>query len=202
MIDPDTGRLLRAFFERDPASCARELIGTEFRWDGSAGIVVETEAYAEIGDEACHTFFRPSARRFVETHPAGTAYVYLNYGMYWLTNVLLKNPETGDRGFVLLRALEPVTGAGAMRDRRGRDRLTDLCSGPGKLSMALGITGDAHGTSLVSGEDRGFFHPGESGDRIEVLADRRVGISRSRALAWRFLAADNPHVSVRHGGVR
>ena len=178
----------------------------EFRWDGCSGIVVETEAYAEIGDEACHTFFRPSARRFVEEHPAGTAYVYLNYGMYWLTNVLVKNPLNGHRGFVLLRALQPVHGCDVMRERRGRDRLTDLCSGPGKLSMALGITGDHHGINLVDDEteSRGFFRsiPSKNGPQRGVLADRRIGISRSQELAWRFLADDNAHVSVRFGRVK
>lgn len=204
-------RLERQFFERDPVTCARELIGMEFRWGDCAGIVVETEAYAEIGDEACHTFFRPSARKFVEAHPAGTAYVYLNYGMYWLTNVLVKEPDTGNRGFVLLRALEPSVGIERMRARRSRDRWKDLCSGPGKLSMALGITGQDHGLSLVD-PDRGgpcreasspkgfYLNPSESPARVE--ADRRIGISRSRDLAWRFLAAGNPHVSVSPGKVR
>ncbi|MCB1232129.1 MAG: DNA-3-methyladenine glycosylase [Verrucomicrobiae bacterium] len=194
--------LSRDFFERDPVVCARELIGKTLKWDGCAGIVVETEAYAEIGDEACHTFFRPSARTFVASHPAGTAYVYLNYGMYWLTNVLVKNPENGDRGFVLIRALEPVEGLATMRERRGREKPRDLCSGPGKLSMALGITGDHHGSCLVgagsSAKARGFFHA----PSIAVIADRRIGISRSQALPWRFLAEGNAHVSVPFGRVR
>ena len=129
--------LERSFFERDVLSCARELIGAIFRWNDCAGVVVETEAYSEHGDEACHTFFRPSARAFVESHDPGAAYVYMNYGMYWLTNVLVKNPETGERGFVLLRGLEPVSGFRKMRRRRNKDRERDLCSGPGKLSMAL-----------------------------------------------------------------
>ena len=199
----------RSFFERDPVVCARELIGVEFRWGNCAGIVVETEAYAEKDDEACHTFFRPSAREFVEKHPAGTAYVYLNYGMYWLTNVLVKNPKTGDRGFVLLRALEPSHGIGQMRERRNRDRERDLCSGPGKLSMALGINGDHHGQSLTEATsadqtraERGFFPRKAARGKIAVKADRRIGISRSQELAWRFLAEGNPHVSVPFGKAR
>lgn len=205
-------QLGRSFFERDPVDCARELVGLEFRWDGCSGIVVETEAYAETGDEACHTFFRPSAREFVETHPAGTAYVYLNYGMYWLTNVLVKNSATGDRGFVLLRALDPRGGRAIMKRRRGKERDRDLCSGPGKLSMALGIHGDHHGSSLVDSdreEERGFYHPATSETIQEarpggliVSADRRVGISRSRDLPWRFLVPGSPHVSVALGKAR
>lgn len=202
----------RSFFERDPVDCARELVGMEFRWGNCSGIVVETEAYAEVGDEACHTFFRPSARDFVASHPAGTAYVYLNYGMYWLTNVLVKNPDTGDRGFVLLRALEPRRGQGLMRRRRRKERDRDLCSGPGKLSMALGIHGDHHGTSLVEAEKpgparRGFFTPDGTGSGTSVSgwkveADRRIGINRSQELAWRFLVPGNPHVSVALGKAR
>ena len=108
---------------------------------------METEAYAEQGDEACHTFFRPSARAFVNSHEAGAAYVYLNYGMYWLTNVLIK--EGDNKGFVLIRALEPLDGIAEMETRRARKKPTELCSGPGKLSMALGITGEDHGLSLI-----------------------------------------------------
>ncbi len=193
MVDPVSGRLTRAFFERDPVLCARDLIGAEFRWGRCAGLVVETEAYAEIGDEACHTFFRPSARAFVENHPAGTAYIYLNYGVHWLTNILVKNPVDGNRGFVLLRALEPLSGIDEMRVRRNRERCTDLCSGPGKLSGAFGIVGDHHGASLVGPPDGPGFVAREI--RFQIISDRRVGISRSRELRWRFLAEGNPHLS-------
>ena len=190
-IDP-AAVLGREFFLRAPTVCARELIGMEFRWEGCSGIVVETEAYSEIGDEACHTFFRPGARRFVETHEAGAAYVYFNYGMYWLTNVLTKDAATGERGFVLLRALRPVSGLEQMRGRRGRERDLDLCSGPGKLSMALGITGEHHGQDLVSG-GRGFVNPSEGS--TEVVEDVRVGISRAKDLPWRYLARGSRWVS-------
>ena len=91
-----------------PLECARALIGCELSWNDCAGLIVETEAYAVINDEACHTFSRPSTRAFVERHPAGTAYVYLNYGVHWLLNVLVKGgPEDG---IILIRALEPTRG--------------------------------------------------------------------------------------------
>ena len=141
------------FFRRDPVSCARELIGCVFEWDGCAGRIVETEAYAERGDEACHTFFRPSARRFVAEHGAGTAYVYLNYGMHWLFNVLVKGPH--GCGFVLFRALEPVSGVEGMSERRGTGKSEGLCSGPGKLTQAMGIGGDAHGRRFLGEGTRG-----------------------------------------------
>jgi DNA-3-methyladenine glycosylase len=140
-------QLDRFFFQRDPVTCARELIGCELVWKNCAGIIVETEAYAALNDEACHTFARPSARAFVEKHPSGTAYVYFNYGMYWLLNVLVKGGA--EDGFVLFRAIEPTRGLDAMHRRRVANRKTEnpqlkptaLCSGPGKLAMALGVDG-------------------------------------------------------------
>src|SRR4029077_16809602 len=103
-----TGRgemLGRDFFERDPLSCARDLVGCELNWNSCAGVIVETEAYNAIGDEACHCFVRPSTRAFVERNHAGAAYVYFNYGVHWMLNVLVKGKENG---FVLIRALEPT----------------------------------------------------------------------------------------------
>lgn len=190
-------KLTRSFFERPPLICARELIGMTFRWKSCTGIVVETEAYAEHGDEACHTFVRPSARQFVAKNAAGTAYVYLNYGMYWLTNVLCKDPESGDCGFVLLRALDPSDGLVAMRKRRNRKLEKDLCSGPGKLSQALGIAGSDHGKNLTAPVRRfrgGFYETGDD-SLFEVVADRRIGISKAQELEWRFLMAGNSCVS-------
>ncbi len=181
----------RAFFQRAPEVCARELIGKVLHWKGCSGVIVETEAYAEHGDEACHTFFRPSARKFVADHDAGAAYVYLNYGMYWLTNVLIK--DGASNGFVLIRALEPRDGLEIMRQRRSKERTRDLCSGPGKLSMALGITGTDHGRTLVEDPQIGFAH----GSEPEVIADVRIGISKSIHVPWRFLAKDSEFVSVK-----
>ncbi len=171
------------FFERDPVACARELIGCTFQWRGGAGRIVETEAYAEEGDPACHTFFRKGAREFVATHPAGTAYVYLNYGVHWLFNVLVKPPGGGPGGFVLLRALEPLAGIDEMRARRGRV-VPDpqLCAGPGRLTRALGIDGSAHGTAFLGAPESGI----RLGLPVVPAAGPRIGISRAVALPWRF----------------
>jgi DNA-3-methyladenine glycosylase len=168
------------FFHRDPVSCARDLIGCHFEWDGCGGRIVETEAYAADEDPACHTFFRPSARSFVAEYPAGTAYVYLNYGVHWLFNLLIKG--SGGAGFVLIRALEPTRGLAAMRRRRRKTRLEELCSGPGKLTQALGIGEAAHGTSLFSKNSRRICRAASA----EVVADSRIGISRGKELPWRF----------------
>src|SRR6476660_2627434 len=113
----ERGEMLgRDFFQRDPVSCARDLIGCELIWSSCGGVIVETEAYNAIGDEACHCFVRPSARAFVERNHAGAAYVYFNYGVHWMLNVLVKGKEDG---FVLIRALEPRRGISLMNKRRG-----------------------------------------------------------------------------------
>ncbi len=186
----------RSFFQRDPVTCARELVGCELVWKGCAGIVVETEAYAAVNDEACHTFARPSARAFIERHEAGAAYVYFNYGMYWLLNVLIKGGA--EDGFVLFRAIEPTRGIAAMTRRRTlkieNPKPAALCSGPGKLAMALGVDGRDHGRDLCRARTIGFrpaLLP------VEAVADVRVGISKAAHLPWRFLARESRYVS--HG---
>jgi len=181
-----------AFFERSPVQCARELIGCRFVWRGCVGRIVETEAYAAVGDPACHTFFRPSARDFVARHPAGTAYVYLNYGVHWMFNVLVKGPE--GEGFVLFRALEPIAGLARMRRRRGVEIPVALCSGPGKLTRALGIDGKIHGRQFLGCKTTGILAADREGPQA-VVADRRIGIRKGRALPWRFLGAESPFVS-------
>lgn len=188
------------FFERDVLTVARDLIGTELIWHGCSGLIVETEAYAAEGDAACHTYGRPSAREFVQKQPPGTAYVYLNYGVYWLFNLLVKGG--GRDGLILIRALEPRQGIAAMQQRRNKLKPTELCSGPGKLGVALGITGEHHGT-IMSGRGK----PAGCGLRaasegLSVVSDIRVGISHAVDFPWRFLAADHPHVSVPLGKVK
>ena len=192
--------LPRSFFQRDPLTCARELVGCELVWDACAGLVVETEAYYAQGDEAAHTFFRPSARAFVANHRPGAAYVYFNYGMYWLFNVLVKD-GTAD-GFVLIRALQPTRGIPAMRRRRfpkTRDNGASkprppeaLCSGPGKLTIAMGIDGQDHGADLCVNPKRCFRT--QAGNDFQCVSDLRIGITKSADLPWRFLAAGNPFV--------
>lgn len=192
MLSPD-------FFQRDVITVARDLIGVELVWGPCSGIIVETEAYAVHGDEACHTASRPSAREFVETKPPGTAYVYLNYGMYWLFNLLVKGG--GQDGLILIRALEPLQGIEEMKQRRGKARLQDLCSGPGKLAQALGIYGTDHGTIMV-GRDKAKTVGLRRAKDYAVIDDVRVGISKALDFRWRFLAHEHPHVSVAHGKVK
>ncbi|MEO8351030.1 MAG: DNA-3-methyladenine glycosylase [Chthoniobacteraceae bacterium] len=186
----------RTFFQRDPVTCARELIGCELIWKRCAGIVVETEAYAALNDEACHTFVRPSARAFVKSKRSGTAYVYFNYGMHWLLNVLVKGGA--EDGFVLIRALEPTRGLDLMARRRWKGRtaparpLRALCSGPGKLALALGVDRRDHGRDLCRNATIGFRPPAAP---IEIVTDIRIGISKAAHLPWRFLMRENEFVS-------
>jgi len=187
-----TGRsemLGKDFFRRDPLSCARDLIGCELIWGSCGGVIVETEAYNAIGDEACHCFVRPSARAFVERNHAGAAYVYFNYGVHWMLNVLVKGRENG---FVLIRALEPTRGIALMRRRRDVHNVYRLCSGPGKLTQALAITGRHDETDLCSDENHCFRKPAVS---IDVVVDERIGIRLSADLPWRFTLRDSVHVS-------
>ena len=191
-----------AFFQRDVVEVARDLVGTELVWHECSGIIVETEAYAAEGDPACHTATRPSAREFMKSRPPGSAYVYFNYGMYWLFNLLVKGGERD--GLILVRALDPRRGIEVMQQRRQREKLHELCSGPGKLALALAIDGKHHGTPLV-----GKQRPAGCGLRAsaptnshEVLSDVRVGISQAADYPWRFLAKDNRHVSVPYGRVK
>ncbi len=185
-----SSEIIRAkFFQRDPLSCARDLVGCELNWESCAGVIVETEAYNAIGDEASHCFVRPSARAFVERNRPGAAYVYFNYGVHWMLNVLVKGEENG---FVLIRALEPTRGIALMRRRRGIHELHRLCSGPGKLTQALAITGRDHEMDLCADEQHCFK---SARRRVEVVADERIGIQRSAHFPWRFTVRDSAYVS-------
>ena len=189
---PAGRRWTESDFQTTPVKCATKMIGTEFRWDNTGGIVVETEAYAEFGDEACHTFVRNAAREFVRDQPPGTIYAYLNYGVHWLFNVLTKHKTSN--GFVLIRAIEPTVGIDEMRVRRKKEKLKDLCSGPGKLTQAMGIGPDCHCDSIVDETPnvvRGFF--GEPSGK--VIADTRIGITKAADFKWRFLLKDSRYVS-------
>lgn len=189
------------FFQRDVLTVARELVGVELVWNGCSGIIVETEAYAVEHDPACHTASRPSAREFVRSKPPGAAYVYFNYGMYWLFNLLVKGGERD--GLILIRALDPRKGLESMQSRRNREKARDLCSGPGKLAQALAIDGTYHGLPMVGkGRKAGCGLKSSVLPAHEIVSDIRVGISQAVDFPWRFLVRGNPHVSVPHGKVK
>jgi len=179
-----------SFFERDPLVCARELIGTELIWGRCSGIIVETEAYLTLNDEACHTFTRPSTRAFVERNPPGAIYIYFNYGVHWMLNLLVKGGERS--GLILIRALEPRRGIALMQERRAVKEIRRLCSGPGKLTQALDITSRHHEKSICAGP-RHCLLPRQ--EEVRVVADARIGISRSQDFPWRFTLRGSQFVS-------
>ena len=187
-----------SFFQIDPLQCAENLIGAELVWGKCAGIVVETEAYLVEGDEASHTFTRPSARAFVARNKPGAAYIYFTYGAHWMLNVLVKG---GPRdGLVLIRAIEPRRGLALMRRRRGVEKLRQLCSGPGKLTEALAITKRHHEIDLCADPAHCFRR--RPNDGVAVVADARIGISCAKDFPWRFTLRGSEFVSVpvRAGG--
>ena len=181
-----------SFFQCDPLICAREIVGTELVWGKCSGVVVETEAYLTLDDEACHTFTRPSTRAFVERNAAGTVYIYMNYGVHWMLNVLVKGGARS--GLILIRALEPRRGVSIMRARRRVDDVHRLCSGPGKLAQALDITKRHHEMNLCV--DTRYCFMREKDMDFRVVADPRIGISRARDFPWRFTLAGSPFLSI------
>ncbi len=188
-----------SFYDRPVVEVARDLVGCTVTHDGVTGRIVETEAYHDT-EPACHAHAGRTPRTEVLFGPPGRAYVYRSYGVHALLNAVCEPEGTG--AAVLIRALEPLTGLSAMRVRRGRTRIGDLASGPGKLTVALGIGLEHNGTTLLRGPVRIGPPPADRpAPAIEV--GRRIGISRAVELPWRFCAAGDAHVSSpRPPGVR
>jgi DNA-3-methyladenine glycosylase len=155
-------------------------------------VIVETEAYHEV-EPACHAFVGLTPRTRPLFEAPGIAYVYRSYGIHALLNVVVEAEGVG--AAVLIRALEPLTGADLMRERRGREPLTDLCSGPGKLTQALGIGLDLNATALLGGPIELGPPPPERSAPPPLVVGTRVGITRAVELPWRFCAAGSRHVS-------
>jgi DNA-3-methyladenine glycosylase len=193
-VSPPGTRLERDFFARPTLEVARDLLGqiiVSVTWEGrTAGRIVETEAYLGSDDPASHAARLKQGRVEAMWGEPGIAYVYRSYGVHVMLNVVAK-PE-GQTGAILIRALEPLEGIELMRLRRGTDRLTLLCSGPGRLCQALGIGLDMHGTDLVT-SDRLWIAAGETAEDVSV--SDRIGISRGQEHPWRFWVTGNPHVS-------
>jgi DNA-3-methyladenine glycosylase len=186
-------RLERAFFDRSVHLVARELIGCRLFLAGCGGVIVETESY-ERDDPACHAYVGLTDRTEVLFGLPARAYVYLSYGIHKLLNFVAE-PE-GEAAAVLIRALEPTMGIEAMRARRGERPDTDLCSGPGKLTEALGIDLDQNDADLLA--DPFLLLRPESGWEAQVLTGPRIGITKAVERPWRFCAAGNPNVSRPH----
>jgi DNA-3-methyladenine glycosylase len=183
--------LSHAFYDRPVVEVARALLGCIVRHGETAGVIVETEAYHQ-SEPACHAYVGLTARTQVLFGPPGRAYVYRSYGIHALLNAVCE-PE-GVGAAVLIRALEPLDGVELMRARRGVERVEDLCSGPGKLSQALGIGLELNGTDLATGPIAVEARP-PGWETVREAVGTRIGITKAAELPWRFCAAGSRSVS-------
>jgi DNA-3-methyladenine glycosylase len=186
-----------SFYDRPVLEVARDLVGCVVVHGETSGVIVETEAYHE-SEPACHAFVGLTPRTQTLFGPPGRAYVYRSYGVHAMLNAVCEPIGVG--AAVLIRALEPLTGVDLMRARRGLERERDLCSGPGKLTQALGIELGLNGSGLERGPIRFSGRPAAWQD-IEVVTDLRVGITRAVELPWRFTAARSRFISRPYRGV-
>jgi DNA-3-methyladenine glycosylase len=183
-------RLGVGFFDRQVHDVARDLIGCHLSYGECGGVIVETESY-QRDDPACHAYVGLTDRTEVLFGPPARAYVYLSYGIHSLLNFVAE-PE-GQAAAVLIRALEPTEGLEKIRSRRGGRPDLDLCSGPGKLTEALGIGLAANGADMTM--DPFLVTPRVDGWSGKIVTGPRVGITKAVERPWRFCLAGNAHVS-------
>jgi DNA-3-methyladenine glycosylase len=181
-------RVHRSFFARSVHEVAPELIGATLLVDGVGGIVVEVEAY-DAEDPASHGYGGRTARNAAMFGHPGHAYVYRSYGIHWCLNLVCE--AEGRASAVLVRALEPTDGVETMRARRGVDDPRLLCSGPGRLCQALGVTNAHDGLAL----DEPPFRIVPRAAELPLLAVPRIGITRAADLPWRYVAAGSRFLS-------
>ena len=182
-------RLDHGFFARSVHEVARDLVGCRLFFTGVGGTIVETESY-ERDDPACHAYVGLTDRTEPLFGPPGRAYVYLSNGIHSLLNAVAE-PE-GEAAAVLIRALEPTDGLEAMRERRGDRPDGELCSGPGKLTEALGIGLEQNDTDLAADP---FLLLPPVGEPPAIVTGPRIGITKAVERPWRFCAAGSPFVS-------
>lgn len=178
----------RAFFDRAPEVVAADLIGCELSYAGAGGIIVEAEAYGQH-DPASHSHRGETPRCRAMFGPPATIYVYRIHGLHWCLNLVTSRSGTG--AAVLIRAIEPTHGLNAMAERRGHVDTRLLCAGPGRLTQALGITGEVDGMSL---RDAGV-HVGRRRGEPEVVGVPRIGISMATDRPWRMVARGSRFLS-------
>ena len=171
--------LKRSFFDRSVHEVAPDLIGATLLVNGIGGLIVEVEAYHHT-DPAAHSFRGPTPRNRVMFGPPGFTYVYRSYGIHWCLNFVCE--EEGSASAVLIRALEPTHGIAAMHRRRGLHGERSLCSGPGKLTEALGIT-IAHSELPL---DRPPFALHARTGKADIISGVRIGITKAADLPWRY----------------
>jgi DNA-3-methyladenine glycosylase len=181
-------RLTKAFFNRSVHEVAPDLIGTTLLFGGVGGRLVEVEAYHHT-DPAAHSYHGPTPRNVVMFGPAGYAYVYRSYGIHWCLNFVCE--PKGSAAAVLIRALEPTVGLARMRRRRGLSDVRLLCSGPGRLCQALGITRADNGLML---DEPPFELLARSGE-VEIETGPRIGLTKAVEKPWRYGLKDSRFLS-------
>jgi DNA-3-methyladenine glycosylase len=180
IIAPVLGKpLKRAFFARSVHEVAPDLIGATLLFNGVGGLIVEVEAYHH-SEPAAHSFNGPTPRNRIMFGPPGFSYVYRSYGIHWCVNFVCE--KVGEASAVLIRALQPTHGLAAMRRRRGLEDERSLCSGPGKLCQALGITIKHSELPL----DAPPFALHARVGKAEIATGVRIGITKAADLPWRY----------------
>jgi DNA-3-methyladenine glycosylase len=187
-----------AFFRRPAEVVAAEVLGmvvvSSIGGETTEARIVETEAYLGYDDPASHGYLhRRNARNVALFGPPGTWYVYLSYGMHWCANLVCQ--EEGLASAVLLRALEPITGLDVMRRRRGAVPDRELCSGPGKLCQALGITREIDGEKMAASNV--IVRRPDRREEAKIATTPRIGITKAADWPLRFHLADSPWTSRR-----
>ena len=203
-------QLSRTFYARSARTVARELLGKRLvhvvGGQRISGIIVETEAYCDSDqpDLACHATRnqgRPTKRTAIMFGDAGHVYMYFNYGMHWLFNVV--TGDAGQANAVLVRALQPDEGADFMQERRGKQKRSNWTNGPGKLAQALGLDGSYYGYDLCR-DDGILWIEGVEAEAGEISAETiltspRIGLGKTPepwfSIPWRYTVKDNPFVS-------
>ena len=185
---PRPRRLRRDFFARSVHEVAPELIGATLLFRGVGGIIVEVEAYHHT-DPAAHSYGGRTERNAVMFGPPGFAYVYRSYGIHWCLNFVCE--RAGSASAVLIRAIEPVAGIAAMKRRRKTDDLRALCSGPGKICEALGITRAQNGLALDAPPFELFARAGP----VTIAKGVRIGITKAADRPWRYGLAGSKFLS-------
>jgi DNA-3-methyladenine glycosylase len=178
--EPRLGKpLRRAFFARQVLQVAPDLIGVTMLVNGVGGIIVEVEAYHHT-EPAAHSYRGPTPRNSVMFGPPGFVYVYRSYGIHWCVNFVCE--KAGSASAVLIRALQPTHGIPAMRRRRGLQDEKSLCSGPGKLTQALGITHQHNALAL----DAPPFALHAKVGKPDIVSGVRIGLTKAVELPWRY----------------
>jgi DNA-3-methyladenine glycosylase len=172
-------RLRKEFFARSVHKVAPDIIGTTLLFNGAGGIIVEVEAYHHT-DPAAHSYVGRTERNAVMFGPPGYLYVYRSYGIHWCMNFVCE--RDGSASAVLIRAIEPAKGLRAMMKRRGTDEVRQLCSGPGKVCQALGITRAENGLAL----DEKPFELFAREEKASVVRGPRIGITKAVEKPWRY----------------